>query len=108
MAKKSSPTKRGRPTGSRNKPRDTARVTPSRCRECGSTDRTPYTYTRRKPWAGVDREGQPCTHVVWRHTTCAACGQARVDRSLEYRTDAPPRVLEGDAAESDAPAGDDA
>jgi hypothetical protein len=64
--------------------REVGTVAPSRCPKCRSTERTAYANTTEKPIVGL-HEGEPYTHVVWRSTTCAACGQARRDRSFENR-----------------------
>lgn len=77
--------KKGRPKGSRNKPRAAAETVRSRCRACGSTERKPYTQTREQEHGGVDREGRPYTHIIRRWTSCADCGQARIDTSYENR-----------------------
>lgn len=54
------------------------------CRTCGSTERTKYE-NRREMAFGVERDGRQFTHVVWRDTNCAACGQRRTDQSFENR-----------------------
>lgn len=61
----------------------TADAPASRCPKCGSTDRTPYSHTRRVDCNCTDDAGRPYNQVVFRNTTCAACGQARVDRTRE-------------------------
>ena len=75
---------RGRPKGAETKDRDTADVQLSRCRRCGSTERTPY-YNKKEL---ITRRDPQFTHIVLRYTSCAACGQHRVDRTLEKRTPA--------------------
>ncbi len=98
--------KDGRPAGSRNRRYDTVRILPSRCAKCGSTRRTRYTHTRRQPYPGL-AHGEPYTHIARRRTTCADCGQARVDLAYENHPTDPPIVLSGDDAEQDAPNDDD-
>lgn len=81
MAKK----KAGRPAGRRNHVVAHATAQVTRCPKCGSTERLPYWLKREKAIAGVDAAGQPFTHVVWRRTRCADCGQVRDDRHVENR-----------------------
>jgi len=85
MATRKKTTRRpGRPAGSKTRQHDHATAEPSRCR-CGSTDREPYSQTIVTEYGG-EFNGQPFTHIVRRWTKCAACGQARVDKSHENRT----------------------
>lgn len=72
-----------KPAGSAEREQVEGRLT--RCTKCGSTKRTKYSNRREIPHGGVDADGKPFTHVVWRNTCCADCGQARVDRHLENR-----------------------
>ena len=58
-------------------------VEPSRCRVCGSTERSPYSNVRRLDHAGLTPDGRPYKQVVWRRTTCLKCGQARDDKTFE-------------------------
>jgi len=83
MSKRSN---RGRPAGSTTAQVDTVPVEASRCRACGSTERTKYINRREHEIEG-EHNGQPYNLVVWRRCTCTACGQARDDRTYEY---APP------------------
>lgn len=79
MAKKSA----GRPKGSQTAKRETSVCRPSRCRKCGSTNRTPYVGSPRvQQYAGV-YDGQPYQRIVRRRTSCQDCGQARCDISYE-------------------------
>jgi hypothetical protein len=80
MAKK----QRGRPAGSRNGKYEVGASTPSRCKSCGSTERTPYFATNETAHRGI-HDGEPYTHIVWRRTKCLHCGQLRTDRALENR-----------------------
>lgn len=57
-------------------------VEPSRCRACGSIERSDYHHTTVQDYAGV-RDGRPFTRIVRRYTECLACGQARVDKTFE-------------------------
>lgn len=75
--------KRGRPAGSKNKPRDEVEVFISSCRVCGSTDRSKYTHTTTMELEGVLATGQRYNQVTWRHTSCLHCGQSRIDRFYE-------------------------
>ena len=74
-----------RPKGAKTQSRPVSDGQPTRCPACGSTERTPYSQTKKQPHGGVDAAGKPYTHVVRRWTACAACGQARVDRTYENR-----------------------
>ena len=76
---------KGRPQGSANKKPDYVTVAPSRCKKCGSTNRTPYTTRQEHEIAGLDAAGNEYTHIVWRRTSCANCGQFRIDRTTENR-----------------------
>ena len=58
----------------------------SRCVHCGSTDREPYVNPTEIEVGGIDGNGHPYTHVVYRSTRCRACGQARRDQCHENRT----------------------
>lgn len=64
----------------------------TKCPTCGSTERERYFHTVERAIAGVDRDGKHYTHVVWRRTRCANCGQIRIDRSYENRPPAKRRV----------------
>lgn len=57
----------------------------SHCRKCHSTERTAYTNTVEREISGVTSDQRPYTHILWRSTKCAACGQARKDRCFENR-----------------------
>lgn len=70
--------------GSQPPKTETVSADPSRCRKCGSTERTGYGHTREVAHGGV-HEGQAYTHVVWRRTSCTNCGQVRDDISRENR-----------------------
>ncbi len=84
-AKPSATKAAGRPNGATTKPRDQIDVATSRCQKCGSTERASYTSKEEVEHGGTDAAGQPYTHVVWRRTKCLACGQHRIDRSVENR-----------------------
>jgi hypothetical protein len=74
-------TNRGRPAGSPNREVDIVEAPASRCSKCQSTRRTAYQPNPiRKEIAGIDPVSGPYTAIVWRRTTCADCGQARIDR----------------------------
>lgn len=75
----------GRPPGPQGPPPAVVTVEASRCRKCSSTQRSRYFRVTALPSSGIDREGQPFTHVVRRWTRCLSCGQCRIDRSLENR-----------------------
>lgn len=87
--KRSRPVKkvRGRPAGSRTQ-NNSGQSQPSRCPKCQSTERTPYSQTREIKINGEDPVFGAYTHVVRRWTRCKGCGQARTDRSFEYRKSA--------------------
>jgi hypothetical protein len=82
MAKKKQQKPAGRPKGSLKQeyPQSIGELT--RCKRCDSTERTKYTTIKDMPHQGL-RDGKPYTRVVWRRTTCANCGQARVDQHYE-------------------------
>jgi len=53
----------------------------SRCKKCGSTNRTRYTSFRKLEYPGKSpTTGEDCSHVILRNTTCKDCKQARTDR----------------------------
>ncbi len=81
-----SPTGRGRPKGAANKNYEHATAEPTRCKKCGSTERSPYFGVYTQAFAGV-RDGQPYTHIVRRKTFCRNpdCGQLRIDTAYENR-----------------------
>lgn len=62
-----------------------AEASASRCPRCDSTERSEYHGTTERQISGTDSTGKPYTHVIWRRTTCTACGQQRVDRSYQNR-----------------------
>ena len=74
----------GRPKGAQTQPRPTAQASLSRCPSCGSTEREPYSQTRRTEYAGLTADGEPYTAIVRRWTACATCGQARIDKTYEH------------------------
>lgn len=82
--------KAGRPKGSTTKKYKVVDSQPSRCPnpECQSTDREPY---RDGPHIEMaycgSQDGKLYTHVVWRRTRCRACGQHRIDRTHENRSE---------------------
>lgn len=76
---------KGRPAGSKTQQRPHATAEPSRCPKCDSTKRKAYKGSPRVLEQGGMLDGKPYTHVVWRRTACADCGQARVDKSFENR-----------------------
>lgn len=84
MAPKKTTTK-GRPSGRKNNQVDHAEGQLTRCPKCGSTDRTPYTLRLVQRHEGFDPAGKPYTAIVRRRTSCAACGQHRIDRHYEFK-----------------------
>jgi hypothetical protein len=76
---------KGRPAGSENRRYDHVDASGTRCRKCGSTERTRYEQTREIAQDGTTPDGLPFTHIVWRRTCCKACGQWRIDRFYESR-----------------------
>lgn len=81
----SNPRPAGRPAGSKNT-KTTADAFPSRCPNCDSTERTPYTNTLEQPYCGIDAAGNPYTHIIRRNTRCEVCDTPRIDRTFENRT----------------------
>ena len=77
--------KPGRPKGSRTRRLPVVTVAATQCQKCGSTERGRYTRTTETPHPCV-WDGRSYTHVVRRWTACAACGQSRIDRTLENRS----------------------
>jgi hypothetical protein len=77
--------KGGRPKGSKTVKLPHAEAVVTRCRDCGSTERSEYINRREHECAGVTPDGQPYTHTVWRDTTCTNCGQRRCDITRENR-----------------------
>lgn len=67
-----------------NKQYDECDVEPSRCKKCGSTERSAY---RPMAEALVTRtpSGLPATHAVWRACECKNCKQTRRDVFFENR-----------------------
>ncbi len=84
MAKKK-PAKRGRPKGSKTKPKPIQTVAASRCQKCQSTERTMYSSSRPPlVYSGFSPTGEPFTSVHWRCCKCKSCGQSRVDKEYRY------------------------
>jgi len=87
-------TKRGRPRGSRNRPKPPVVEAPrpikqpkTTCPSCGSDERGPYFHKTVQKYSGIAPDGMPYTRVVRRWTICAACGQRRIDRHREFHAD---------------------
>jgi hypothetical protein len=78
------PTKPGRPTGAKNI-KATADVAPSRCPKCQSSRRTKY----RKTWQRMFAPGTTPAGLIYRRTSCADCGQARIDREPIFAPEQP-------------------
>jgi len=76
----------GRPKGSGQSPPDFVNVEPSRCKRCGSTRRSDY-YGKTEQAHRGEYNGRPYTHIVRRRTKCVDCGQLRIDRFYENRSD---------------------
>jgi hypothetical protein len=72
----------GRAASAGKSPKPTADAPASRCPQCGSTNRTPYTHTTRHECNG-EHEGKPFNRVTWRSTSCRDCGQHRRDKTRE-------------------------
>jgi hypothetical protein len=67
------------------KPAIVVEASPSQCPKCLSTQRTGYTQTIVQAYSGLAKDRRPYTHIVRRRCQCLACGQHRIDRSLENR-----------------------
>lgn len=52
---------------------------PTRCRKCGSPERSPYVNRRAIEVGGVEPDGRRYRRVVWRRCQCLECGQWRDD-----------------------------
>lgn len=70
--------------GKPNRKYDECNVAISRCKKCGSTERSNYRPMHEMQIA-FDPEGNPVTHVVWRACQCLNCGQYRRDTFYENR-----------------------
>jgi len=81
MAKKKVAKKRGRPKGSRTATIETVVVQPSKCKKCGSTNRSKYVDKRTLDLLGQLADGTIYTSVTWRRTKCLDCGQVRDDKT---------------------------
>lgn len=81
----------GRKTGARNKKNPpVVEKGESICPKCKSTERTPYVAPIERAIRG-SRDGTPHTHIIWRRTSCADCGQFRFDKSYENRPQQTPK-----------------
>jgi hypothetical protein len=81
MAKRKVAKKRGRPRGSKSKTIETVVVEPSKCRVCGSANRSKYINKRTLDLLGQRPDGTVYTSVTWRRTKCLDCGQMRDDKT---------------------------
>lgn len=79
----------GRPKGSTNIDVSVL-VEPSRCPNCGSSQRTKYENPKRVDFPG---SGLECVAIVYRTCRCLDCGQARRDQEKVY---APTEATAGD------------
>lgn len=70
----------GRPKGSTNIDVSVL-VEPSRCPNCGSSQRTKYENPERIDFPG---SGLECVAIVYRTCRCVDCGQARRDQEKVY------------------------
>lgn len=75
----------GRPKGAKNIVAPVVPVLESRCPACGSTRREQYFNRRDQAVRGTLTTGETFTHIVWRRTACADCGQVRDDKWYENR-----------------------
>jgi hypothetical protein len=80
----------GRPKGSKNAAGE-GWVEPSRCPNCGSSERTPYENPVRVDFPGG---GLNCIAKIYRTCHCRHCGQARRDQEPVY---APKGIALGDS-----------
>lgn len=90
--------KSGRPAGSQSKERSFARVDPSRCRACDSTERRPYIGSPIVCEFAGEFAGKSYTHVVRRRTACKNCGQHRIDVFYENRPKQRPKLARKEKA----------
>lgn len=74
----------GRPPASPNI-KSEAQAQPSRCKKCGSTERSKYFGVAEVQEFNGLNDGEPYTHIVRRRCTCKSCGQNRFDKSFENR-----------------------
>lgn len=69
-----------------NHQRDEVETVVSRCKRCGSTERSKYfRTTEMEAPNGRGPLGEPATHIVWRACKCESCGQHRIDKFVENR-----------------------
>ena len=87
----------GRPKGSTNIDVSVL-VEPSRCPNCGSSQRTKYENPERIDFPG---SGLDCVAIVYRTCRCVDCGQARRDQEKVY---APKGTALGDLKLASTPA----
>lgn len=73
---------KGRPQGSPNVT-TTQLVRLPQCPSCKTTDRGRYYFVSAIDHGGITADGYEYSHVVRRRTTCAHCGQTRIDKFLE-------------------------
>lgn len=90
----------GRPLGSKIRDRVVVDVRVSQCPVCQSTERTAYLdRPARIDGDGINPEGRPYTAVILRRTSCANCGQHRVDRSYVCEVKSEAQVSDVDSEE---------
>lgn len=81
-------TELGRPPGAENRAYDTVDKTVTRCKKCGSTDRSEYK-KRHEDKLNITLnspvDGHPYNVIIYQRCKCLACGQWRKDRSYELR-----------------------
>ena len=75
--------RRGRPKGSPNREVDVVTAQPTRCKKCGSPERSAYINRRTMEVGGIEPDGRRYRRVVWRRCQCLKCGQWRDDVSHE-------------------------
>ena len=71
----------GRPKGSTNIDVSVL-VEPSRCPNCGSSQRTKYENPERRRFTAA--AGSNCVAIIYRTCRCVDCGQARRDQEKVY------------------------
>jgi hypothetical protein len=79
--------KLGRPVGSKTEDVPVVDKVITACPACKSTERSDYCNRRELAHLGKTPDGRQYTHVVWQDTRCEKCGQRRVDKSFENRTE---------------------
>ncbi len=80
--------KKGRPKGARNKSYERGLSLPSQCPKCHSTERTVVKLMATVRFVEREEEGRLVNACSLHRVKCDACGQHRVDRTLQHKPEA--------------------